>query len=205
MARYRGPRRRVVRRLNIALSGLTRDMPGERKPYPPGEHGPKVRRLRLSDYGVRLYEKQKLQFYYGLSETQLRRMVTRARRMAGPTGTNLLRVLEQRLDNVVFRLGFAPTIPAARQLVTHGHILLNGERADVPARDVSPGDEIRVRESSKGHVLIAEGASRGPELALPSYLKRYDDGFGGKVTGYPVREDVPVDVSETLVTEYYAA
>jgi small subunit ribosomal protein S4 len=180
-------------------------MPGERKPYPPGEHGAKMRRLRLSDYGVRLYEKQKLQFYYGLTETQLRRMVTRARRMAGPTGANLLRVLEERLDNVVFRLGLAPTIPAARQLVTHGHILVNGNRIDMPAAEVKPGDVIRARDTSHAHPLIAEGASRGPELALPSYLKRADDGFGGAVTGHPVRADVPIEVSETLVTEYYAA
>lgn len=206
MARYTGPRRRVVRRLGTPLSGLTR-YTAEDRPYPPGQHGPTkvVRRRRISEYGVRLQEKQKLRYYYGISETQLGTYAKRAARRAGATGENLLSALELRLDNVVFRLGFAPTIPAARQLVTHGHVRVNGRKVSYPAFALSPGDRIEVREKSRQHPLVAEGATNGPELALPSYLERAPDGFGGRVSAAPVREDVPIpDLRESLIVEFYA-
>ena len=205
MARYTGPRRRIVRRLGTVLSGLTRKTPEDR-PYPPGQHGPTRvgRRSRVSEYGVRLSEKQKLRYYYGLSEVQLRNYVRRASGATGPTGELLLETLERRLDNVVFRLGLAPTIPAARQLVVHGHVLLNGRRTTVPGLEVSAGDVIAMAERSRGHPLVREGVKRGPELALPSYLERAPDGLGGRVTGDPQRQDVPIDLRESLVIEFYA-
>lgn len=206
MARYTGPRRRIVRRLGIVLSGLTRHTPDER-PYPPGQHGPAVtrKRRRESEYGLRLREKQKLRYYYGVSETQLNRYAKRAARRPGPTGVNLLSQLELRLDNVVFRLGFAPTIPAARQIVTHGHIRVNGRKVSYPAYALSVGDQVEVRDKSRQHGLIAEGTARGPELALPSYLERSPDGYGGRLIAAPAREDVPIpDLKESLIVEFYA-
>jgi small subunit ribosomal protein S4 len=206
MARYTGPRRRIVRRLGIVLSGLTRHTPDER-PYPPGQHGQATagRRRRDSEYGLRLREKQKLRYYYGVSETQLNTYAKRAARRSGPTGENLLSLLELRLDNVVFRLGFAPTIPAARQLITHGHIRVNGRKVSYPAYALSVGDRVEVRDKSRQHGLIAEGAERGPELALPSYLERSPDGFSGRLRATPAREDVPIpDLKESWVVEYYA-
>ena len=203
MARYRGPRRRVVRRLGVALDGLTRKVAGERA-FPPGQHGAARARRRLSQYGVRLREKQKLRYYYGISETQLRRYYERARRQPGPTGDNLLALLERRLDNVVFRLGLAPTIPAARQLVGHGHIVVNGRRVTSPGSEVRVGDQVAARERSRGHPLVVDGATNGPTLALPAYLQRADDHIGGAVTGLPRREDVPLDLEESLVVEFYA-
>lgn len=153
---------------------------------------------------MRLGEKQKLRYNYGLTEAQLRSYLLRAARMPGTTGVNLLQLLERRLDNVVFRLGLAPTIPAARQLVRHGHLLVDGRRTSVPAYSVRPGQRIAVRPQSRNHPLVVEGATHGPELMLPSYLERAEGGFGGVCTGLPDRSDVPVEVDERLVVEFYA-
>lgn len=203
MSRYTGPRRRIVRRLNTHLPGLTRKTAGDRA-YPPGQYKQNARRRRPSEYAVRLAEKQKIRFNYGITETQLRNYLERAARMAGTPGANLLALLESRLDNVVFRLGLAPTIPAARQIVRHRHILVDGQRVSIPSYHVRPGQRIEARPQSRNHPLIAEGAAHGPELALPSYLQRAEDGFGGMCKGVPERQDVPVDVDERLVVEFYA-
>lgn len=207
MARYTGPRRRIGRRLGTNLGGLTSKTVEDRA-YPPGQHGPLQvrRRRRASAYATRLAEKQKVRFYYGLSETQLRRYVARAARAHGPTGVVLLRFLEQRLDNVVFRLGLAPTIPAARQIVTHRHILVNGKIASVPSMEITVGDQIGVRRRRPGgHPVIATGAELGPAYRLPSYLEATSgDGPGGRMRSAPQREDVPLDVREALVVEFYA-
>lgn len=206
MARYTGPRRRIVRRLGTPLHGLTRHTADER-PYPPGQHGPALaarRKRRTSDHAVRLIEKQKLRYHYGVSETQLRNYLRRAARRPGPTGENLLSALELRLDNVVFRLGLAPTIPSARQLVTHGHIRVNGRKVSYPAHALANGDRIEVRESSRPHPRIAEGRERGPELLIPSYLARDEDGYGGRIIAAPLRADVPIEVTESRVIEFYA-
>jgi small subunit ribosomal protein S4 len=203
MSRYRGPRRKVVRRLGVALDGLTRKAAGDRA-FPPGQHGVSGARRKLSQYGVRLREKQKLRYYYGITETQLRRYYERARRQDGPTGANLLALLERRLDNVVFRLGLAPTIPGARQLVSHGHIAVNGARVTYPAYEVKRSDVVSAHERSRTHQSIVGGATNGPTLALPSYLTRADDHLGGSVSGMPSRQDVPLDINESLVVEFYA-
>src|SRR5262245_28953091 len=195
MARYLGPRRRIVRRLGTDLDGLTTKT-GESRPHPPGQHGPTSfrRRHRLSEYAVRLAEKQKVRFHYGLTETQLRNYVRRAARTKGATGENLLVSLEARLDNVVFRLGFASTIPAARQLVRHGHVMVGGHRVSVPSYQVSSGETIEPVARSRQHPVIAAGAESGPSLQLPSYLQRSPDGLGGRCIGNPSRQDVPLDI-----------
>jgi small subunit ribosomal protein S4 len=192
-----------VRRLGVALDGLTRKPAGNRA-FPPGQHGAASRRNKLSDYGLRLREKQKLRYYYGVTERQLRRYVERATAQKGPTGVNLLALLERRLDNVVFRLGLAPTIPAARQLVGHGHVTVNARRVSAPGREVDAGDEVAVRERSRAMPLVADGAANAPTLATPAYLRRSTDHFGGTVIGSPRRGDTPIDLKESLVVEFYA-
>lgn len=159
MSRYRGPRLRVTRRLGD-LPGLTRK--SAKRSYPPGQHG-QARRKR-SEYAIRLEEKQKLRFNYGISERQLVRYVKKARAQEGSTGTNLLKLLENRLDNICFRLGFGPTVPGARQLVNHGHITVNGRVVDVPSYQCRPGDVIVVRER-KASRQLAEGNLEFPGLA----------------------------------------
>ncbi|HEX8107609.1 MAG TPA: 30S ribosomal protein S4 [Kofleriaceae bacterium] len=202
MARYTGPRRRVLRRLGTELSGLTRKT-AEARPHPPGQHGRKPRRRRESDYAVRLREKQKVRYHYGVTEKQLRNYMRRAARSGEPT-VELLRLLERRLDNVVFRIGLAPTIPAARQLVRHRHILVNGRRVSAPGYQVDVGDEVVARAPSRAHPRIVEGASFGPELIVPRWLERARDGFGGRMIGQPERSEIPLDVNERLIVEFYA-
>lgn len=192
----------MIRRLGV-LEGLTRKELGERQ-YPPGQHGPTRRRREPSQYGVRLREKQKLRYYYGVTETQLRNYFQRAARQSGPTGENLLVLLERRLDNVVFRFGLAPTIPAARQLVTHGHVTVNDRRVTAPGLEVKRGDVVSVREGSRRMPLVAEGVANGPSLAVPKYLGPAEDRIGGRVVSNPDRADVPVQVQESLVVEFYA-
>ena len=199
MARYRGPRLRVVRRLG-ELPGLTRKTP--RRSYPPGQHG-QARRKR-SEYAIRLEEKQKLRFNYGISEKQLVRYVRKARRATGSTGQSLLQLLEMRLDNTVFRLGMAGTIPAARQLVNHGHILVNGRVVDIASYQCRPGDVIGVRDKDRSRRLV-ETNMEYPGLAnLPSHLEFDKNTLTGKVNGIIEREWVALNINELLVVEYYS-
>lgn len=200
MARYTGPRLRIVRRLGTAMPGLTRKL-AENRPYPPGQHG--QGRQRFSEFKKQLYEKQKLRFNYGLSERQLRNVFTEAQRGKDPAGIALLRLLEQRLDNVVFRLNLAPTIPAARQLVAHGHIMVDGRKVDRPSFRVKPGAEISVRPKSRNLDVITSSVE-SPSLRLPSYLSFDSKTYTGKMETYPTREDVPLELEEQLVVEYYS-
>jgi small subunit ribosomal protein S4 len=166
MARYRGPRLRVVRRLG-ELPGLTRKSP--RKNYPPGQHG--QGRKKKTEYAIRLEEKQKLRFNYGLTEKQLLRYVKKARRAGGSTGLVILQLLEMRLDNTIFRLGFGPTIPSARQVVNHGHITVNGRVVSIPSYQCRPGDVIAVRDRDASKKLV-EANLEFPGLAnVPSHLE----------------------------------
>lgn len=202
MGRYRGPRMRIQRRVGTSLPGLT-TRPLREGAGPPGMHAASGRRRKLSDHARRLAEKQKLRFHYGVSDRQLRTHYRQALRTGGVTGEVLLARLERRLDNVVFRLGFAPTIPAARQFVTHRHVLVNGRRVNVPAYEVKPGDVISIRPESRGIPVIEEEVRRG-RYALPSFLEKAPDNpFTGRVIGFPRREDVPFDVEEGAVLEYY--
>lgn len=200
MARYTGPRLRVVRRFQQQLPGLTRKTDGVRS-NPPGQHG--ARKGRASDYRLRLDEKQKLVYNYGLGERQLRNYFKTAARRKGDTGKNLLALLESRLDNVVFRLGFAPTIPAARQVVKHGHITVNGRRVDVPSYPLRPGDSIGVCEGSRQHPVIVE-TLQSPSLSLPDYLDLDASKMTGTFRHLPERADIPLEVQENFVVEYYS-
>jgi small subunit ribosomal protein S4 len=200
----RKPRLKVIRRLGTALPGLTRKQP-EWKTYPPGQHGVSVKRKKASTYRMRLEEKQKLRWNYLISERQLRRYFERASKETGATGENLLAHLERRLDNVVFRLGIAPTIPAARQLVSHGHVRVNNRRLDKPSYQVAIGDTITVDEKTRRNATVQSNVERGPEVRLPSFLAiDPDDKFTGRVIGQPARSDVSFVVDEAAIVEFYA-
>lgn len=201
MARNRGPRLKIVRRFGQHLPGLTRKS-AENRPYPPGQHG-MGRRPKPSDYRVRLEEKQKLRNNYGVSERQLRKYFRKAVSHKGDTGQHLLQMLESRLDNVVFRAGYAPTIPAARQLVTHGHFKVNGKKVDVPSYQLRVGEIISVKEKSK-KVPMIEATFPSPTLEVPSYLQRADDKMEVTFLAEPTREDVPLDLQENLIIEHYS-
>ena len=200
------PRLKIIRRFGIQLPGLTRKS-AEKKPYPPGQHGQSTaKRRKTSEYRRLLEEKQKVRFNYGVSEGQLRRYMGIARKMPGKTGDNLLAVLERRLDNVVFRMGFAPTIPAARQLVSHGNVRVNAKRNDRPSYLAESGDEISIATGkTRERVQLIENVERGPQLRLPSYIAMDPaDKFAGRVIGTPMRQDVPFPINGQSIVEFYA-
>ncbi|MGF1492003.1 MAG: 30S ribosomal protein S4 [Microcoleaceae cyanobacterium] len=199
MSRYRGPRLRVVRRLGD-LPGLTRKV--ARRSYPPGQHG-QARRKR-SEYAIRLEEKQKLRFNYGLSERQLLRYVKKARRATGSSGQVLLQLLEMRLDNTIFRLGMAPTIPAARQLVNHGHVTVNDQVVSIASYNCKPGDVIGVRNREKSREMVKTNLQYPGLANLPSHLEFDKEKLIGKVNGVIEREWVALQINELLVVEYYS-
>ncbi|MBW4552194.1 MAG: 30S ribosomal protein S4 [Aphanocapsa sp. GSE-SYN-MK-11-07L] len=199
MSRYRGPRLRVVRRLGD-LPGLTRK--SSRRAYPPGQHG--QARKKRSEYATRLDEKQKLRFNYGLSEKQLVRYVRKARRVSGSTGQVLLQLLEMRLDNTVFRLGMAPTIPSARQLVNHGHVTVNGRVVSIASYQCRPGDDIGIKDREASRRLVNDNL-QFPGLAnIPTHLEFDKAKLTAKVTGIVEREWIALQVNELLVVEYYS-
>lgn len=199
MSRYRGPRLRIVRRLGD-LPGLTRKSP--RRAYPPGQHG--QNRKKPSEYAIRLEEKQKLRLNYGVTEKQMLRYVRKARRASGSTGLVLLQILEMRLDNTVFRMGMAPTIPAARQLVNHGHVLINGKVVDIASYQCRPGEVLTVRDRA-GSKQLVEANLQYPGLAnLPNHLEFDKKTLTGKVNGVIEREWIALQVNELLIVEYYS-
>jgi small subunit ribosomal protein S4 len=202
MARYTGPRLRIIRRLGTALPGLIRTEPDLRRPYPPGQHGP-TKRKKLSDYALRLIEKQKLRNHYGLSERQLQRYVQDAFRRKGNSGTNLLVDLERRLDNVVFRAGYAPTIPAARQMTRHGHFTVNGRRVDIPSYQLSTNDVVALHEKSKWKERAIENLKDPNNLAKPNFLEVLEAGTT-KIIQSPEGSDCPVQLEPQLIVEYYS-
>jgi small subunit ribosomal protein S4 len=200
MSRYTGPRLKIVRRFNgLDLPGLTRKHP--RNTNPPGVHG--ASRKKKSEYAIRLEEKQKVRFNYGITERQMVRYMKRARRSKGSTGLVLLQMLEMRLDCIVFRLGMAPTIPAARQVVNHGHIFVNGRKATIPSFACQVGDEITVRPNDTSRKLVA-GYADYPGLFLPDYLEFDKTQLKGRIKEPPPRESISAPVNELLVVEYYS-
>jgi len=199
MSRYRGPRLRVVRRLG-ELPGLSRKTP--RKAYPPGQHG--QGRKKKTEYAIRLEEKQKLRFNYGVSEKQLIRYVKKARRAGGSTGLVILQLLEMRLDNTVFRLGFAPTIPSARQIVNHGHITVNGRVLDIASYQCRPGDVIAVRDRDASKKMVTANLEFPGLANVPTHLELDKDKLAAKVNGVIDREWIALNVNELLVVEYYS-
>ena len=199
MSRYRGPRLRIVRRLGD-LPGLTRK--SARRAYPPGQHG--QNRKKRSEYAIRLEEKQKLRFNYGLTETQLLRYVRRARRVTGSTGQVLLQLLEMRLDNTVFRMGMAPTIPSARQLVNHGHVTVNGRVVNIPSYQCRPGETVAVRDREQSRKMVQNNLQYPGLANLPTHLEFDKTKLVGKVNSLVEREWVALQINELLVVEYYS-
>src|SRR5688572_12411472 len=202
MARYRGPRLKKCRSVGTVLPGLTTAVTLNR-PFPPGEHGTK-RRAKPSDYKIRLLEKQKARWHYGILEKQFQRYVREASRMRGPTGQNLVHLLESRLDNIVWRIGLGRTIAHARQLVVHGHILVNGRRVDRPSFHVSAGTEIAVRERSKAKPFVAEMLEQSATQPKPSWLEFDPAKATGKLLLAPERTDLPFELNENAIVEFYS-
>ena len=202
MARYRGPRLKKCRAVGTVLPGLTTRATLER-PFPPGEHGAK-RRRKPSEYKIRLIEKQKLRFHFGVIEKQFQRYVVKASRAKGPTGINLINLLQCRLDNIVWRMGLAVTIPAARQLVVHRHIEVNGRRVDRPSFHVKAGDEISIRERSRTKPFIAAVLEQTAAMPRPSWIEFDPSKFAGKLITAPERTDLPFEVNEQAIVEFYS-
>ncbi len=204
MASYHGPKARVQRRFGEVLVPRAKYQKIlEKRPYPPGDHGKEkqYRSGRRSDYGLQLNEKQKLSFVYNIRETQLRRYFYRARRQPGNTGANLLILLERRLDNLVYRAGFAATIWAARQFVKHGHVTVDGELVDLPSFQLRPGQVIAVKESMRKNVHVQEAIESVAHNL--SYLNVDKNAFSATFSYLPTREEIPVNVQEQLIIEFY--
>lgn len=200
MSRFTGPRLRKVRALGVSLPGLTRKV-SERRPYPPGQHG--QARRKLSDYGLRLREKQKLRFNYGLTERQLRILVDEARHLPGVTGDVILELLERRLDNVVWRAGFAATIPAARQLVSHGHVRVNGRRLDIPSARLSPGDAVTLRDESFENAHVKDSLAAAASVR-PAWLSWDEGARAATMRTLPDPASVLLEVNPQYVVEFYS-
>ena len=201
MARYRGARVRLSRREGMDLFGNTKAIL-EKRSTPPGEHG--RRPQKQMGYGQQLREKQKVKRIYGVLERQFRLCFKRAAAMKGVTGENLLSLLERRLDNTIYRLGFARTRSQARQLTVHGHIVLNGRKTNVPSCLIDDGDEIAIREKSKKLQIIQDGMVFAHGRGIPSWLERDDEKLSGKVIRLPNREDVDLPINEQLIVELYS-
>ena len=202
MSRLTGPRLKIMRSLGVDLPGLSRKTI-EARPTPPGQHGMKATRRRKSDYGVKLQEKQKLRFNYGLTERQMRRLIIEARKGSEPTGDNFLQLLERRLDNVIFRAGFAPTVIAARQLVSHRHVILNGKSVNIPSIRVKLGDEISLKVTSLKISMVIETLAR-PALERPEWLQWSETEHLIKVAHLPDADQVPFPIDVQQVVEYYS-
>ncbi|HDM9130553.1 TPA: 30S ribosomal protein S4 [Listeria monocytogenes] len=199
MARYTGPSWKVSRRLGISLSGTGKEL--ERRPYAPGQHGP-TQRKKISEYGLQQAEKQKLRHMYGLTERQFKNTFNKAGKLQGKHGENFMILLEQRLDNIVYRLGLARTRRAARQLVNHGHITVDGKRVDIPSYQVSVGQVISVREKSAKNSAIAES------LEVSSFVSEYVTFDAEKLTGslnrLPERSELAAEINEAFIVEFYS-
>ena len=207
MARYTGSVCRICRRENARLFLKGDRCYGdkcsfERRAYPPGQHG--QRRGKVSDYGIQLREKQKVKRTYGLLEMQFRSYFAKAERQKGITGTNLLVLLERRLDNIAYRLGFASSRNQARQMVRHNHFLINGRKVNIPSYLVKVGDVVQVREKSRKVAVIQEAMETVARRGLPEWLDLDKDNFAGSVKAFPTREDLTMPIQEQLIVELYS-
>ncbi len=200
MARYTGPKTKIARKFGDPIFGPDRSF--ERKNYPPGQHGNNRRRGKKSEYATQLAEKQKAKYTYGILERQFRKMFDEASRAKGITGEVLLQFCETRLDNVVFRLGLAPSRRAARQLVSHRHIVVNGEVVNIPSYRLREGEEVGVRERSKSLGVIA--AALGSRGGTPEWLEWNEASFSGKLLSTPMRAQIPENIKEQLIVELYS-
>jgi len=201
MARYTGPTTRINRRFGQAIFAPNKAF--ERKPHPPGQHGPRLRR-KLSDYAIGLNEKQKLRFMYGMTEKQFHLTFERAKNQRGVTGEIFLQMLECRLDNVVYRLGFAKSRSAARQFVGHGHIIVNGKKTDIPSFMVKEGDEIEVRERTSSRQLATRSMEESQARTVPEWLALNADALKATVNRIPSSEETEDSINVQLVVEYYS-
>ncbi len=207
MARYRGPVEKIERRLGVSLAlkgerRLAGKSALEKRPYAPGQHG--QRRTKISEYGLQLREKQKAKFMYGVGEKQFRRLYDDAKRMDGNTGTNLILLIEKRLDNVVYRMGFATTRAFARQLVNHGHLLVDGKKVDIPSFRVKVGQKIEVKEKSKSNPQVVRAGELTAQTGIVPWVDvEIEKGFG-IFTRLPEREEVVLPIEERLIVELYS-
>lgn len=207
MARYRGPVEKLERRfgVSLALKGERR-LAGksalDKRPYGPGQHG--QRRGKISEYGLQLREKQKAKVMYGISEKQFRSIFVEANRLDGNTGENLIRLIERRLDNVVYRMGFATTRRFARQLVTHGHILVDGKKIDIPSYFVKSGQKIEVMERTKNNAQVVRAIELTSQTGISPWVDVDKDKKFGIFTRYPEREEVVIPIEERLIVELYS-
>ena len=199
MARYTGPTTKIARKFGEPIFGTDKDF--EKRNYPPGQHGLARKRKKSSEYGTQLREKQKVKYTYGVLERQFRNTYEKASRMKGQKGENLIMLLESRLDNIVYRLGIAPTRAAARQLVSHCHITLNGNVCNIPSAQVKPGDVIAVRERSKSLEVIQNSVASASKYSWHEFDAK---ALTGKYLNVPVRTDIPETINEQLIVELYS-
>ena len=199
MARYTGPSTKIARKFGEPIFGADKDY--EKRNYPPGQHGLASKRKKKSEYGTQLKEKQKVKYTYGLLERQFRNLYEKASRMKGQKGENLILLLESRLDNLVYRMGIAPTRAAARQLVSHAHITLNGVVCNIPSAHVKPGDVVAVRERSKSLEVITNSVASASKY---SWIEFDAKALTGKYLNTPVRTEIPETINEQLIVELYS-
>ena len=207
MARYRGPVEKIERRLDadLGLKGerrLSGKSALEKRPFAPGQHG--QRRAKISEYGLQLREKQKAKFMYGVSEKQFRKYFKEAARIEGNTGANLITLLERRLDNVVYRMGFATTRANARQFTTHGHVLVDGKKVDIPSFMVKTGQKIEIKEKSKSNPQVVRALELTNQTGMVDWVNVDKDKVFGIFTRIPAREEVVIPVEERLIVELYS-
>jgi len=198
MARYTGPAYKKSRRLGFSTLENGKDL--AKRPYAPGQHGTD-RKKKSSEYGIQLQEKQKMRFMYGLTEKQFRRTFDKASKMAGITGENFFKLLESRLDNVVYRMGLANTRRGARQLVNHGHILVNGNKVDIPSYSVKPGSTISVKENSLEHPAVK--AALENKVTRPAFVEFDEKKMSGTYIRFPERSELTAEINESLIVEFY--
>ena len=199
MARYTGPTTRIARKFGEPIFGADKDF--EKRNYPPGQHGLAAKRKKSKEYGVQLKEKQKVKYMYGVLERQFHNTYNKASRMSGQKGENLILLLESRLDNVVYRLGIAPSRAAARQLVSHRHITLNGSVCNIPSATVKAGDTVAVRERSKNLEVITAAVANATKY---SWLEFDAQTLSGKFLNLPLRTDIPENINEQLIVDLYS-
>ncbi|WP_216828958.1 30S ribosomal protein S4 [Alkalihalobacterium elongatum] len=199
MARYTGPSWKLSRRLGISLSGTGKEL--EKRPYAPGQHGPNQRK-KISEYGLQLQEKQKLRHMFGVNERQFRRIFDDAGKMPGIHGENFMILLESRLDNLVYRMGLARTRRGARQLVNHGHVMVDGGRVDIPSYRVKPGQTISLREKSQNLAAVKEAVE--VNNFVPGYISFDAEKLEGTFTRLPERSELPAEITEALIVEFYS-
>jgi small subunit ribosomal protein S4 len=201
MARYTGPRVRISRRFNVPIFGPSKYL--ERRNYGPGVHGPKSRR-KHTDYGLGLIEKQKLRYYYGLLERQFRGVYERALRRRGVTGEQMLQILETRLDNVVYQLGFANTRAAARQLVSHGHLKVNGRKVNIPSFGLRVNDVVEIKDANASRQVASKNLEAAASRAVPDWLSLNKEALRGVVMRIPTRDEIQPIANEQAVVEFYS-